>query len=1063
MSRKSLLIIGLLLLSVFLGSIALIQPSHATTTLPITFQTTTNYAVSNSTAPLLNMTLNPNFSMVYDNFSRVGYLESSGKWTFLSRLMANISALFEFSHSFANPYGIAISNITNHIYVSDSEHSSIKIFTMNGTYLSQIAISPATPNPLGLYIVGNRLYAANGNGNNVLIYDINGTYLSQIVGPYGFDPGDIIYPTGIAVKGNNIYFSDEVNVIEVFDRNGTYLYRIGSYGTGNGQLQAPKEIFIKGNTIYIADSSNSRIAVFDINGTWLYNFPIHGGGNPYGINVNYGCIYTTDWTNNLLQVYTLTGTHLSTYSIPGTPKGISIQNYTLYVACMSLQKVAVFSILCDNHFYANGTHLLENGTQLGIYVSNQINPITLLFKNVTYSYFTSDNTYLNENHFGLVNSSNAALNWYAIFNISGNGWLSCVVKEAGVHSYYRLICKLINNSIHTYQIIYFQNNTVLFLNDNNVTKIATAISNYKGLYIYLQQAHRNRLFMTEIDSFPFIQSQIMQNYIIHGTPHTVLINSGSSDAVLYPTHWINSETMMHVENNDYVYFRYQITDINKNSTLTSAYLHLYFCYSSISTGLIELINLANCPAFPNSGTNTTAYPIDSTNQIAFNIPSATTVAVEKIVDVSLLLRNYIILNGYSSGGYIGLRISVAANTNSYIFAYGYPYPYKSHIIYSYYTVYHQTEYNYTQFYQTIAPYFSVFQRDQLVNIVGERFNYDTASFEINISVTLPFNFTYFNCETNANFSTLLYSGYGKNQSLRLQQASGGWYTVSSFNSQINGYQYFNIRNLTQSHAVTNQFWALIYVNYVINILNPLNTLYNISFPLIKLITNETQAPLLLTCEHNNPNSYFYLNSGDSTHLFFHFEGRANAYIRGIFTLAPPIQIQYTMLSFNALATYPAFEWVAFVTDAPIPPAIYSTDLNPVIFWIGNNPANTKTEYYHSWNDNLVSIIVEVIDNPFYVTATVQGYVGPIYLKIGDDTSNTITVGLNLLIPFMVLFAPTLVAVKLAGKKAFFPIFLIMTFVCMYVPFIALPIWIGIPLIIVGLFGLFKTYRSESEG
>ena len=64
----------------FLLSPPLLFTVHATTSYPITFQTQTNYSVSNNTAPLLNMILKSGFHTVYDNFSYHGLLENSGKW-----------------------------------------------------------------------------------------------------------------------------------------------------------------------------------------------------------------------------------------------------------------------------------------------------------------------------------------------------------------------------------------------------------------------------------------------------------------------------------------------------------------------------------------------------------------------------------------------------------------------------------------------------------------------------------------------------------------------------------------------------------------------------------------------------------------------------------------------------------------------------------------------------------------------------------------------------------------------------------------------------------------------
>jgi DNA-binding beta-propeller fold protein YncE len=1048
MKNQALFCLAFLAIAFLLNS-SLSFPVHATATYPITFQTQTNYKVANSTAPLLNMTLNPNFHTVYDNFSGIGELTRDGLWKYSQYFLAtNLSFLFDFSGGFANPYGIAISNITQKIYVSDSEHSAIKIFAMNGTYLSQIALAAATPNPLGLCIVGNRLYVANGNANTVRIYDVNGTYLSQISGPYGFDPGDIIYPTGIDVKGDYVYFSDEVNVIEVFHKNGTYISRIGSYGTGDGQLQAPKEISIQGNTIYIADSTNQRVAVFDINGTWLYNFNTHGTGNPYGIKAESGYLYVTDWTGNQIQIYTLLGTYVKQYSLAGTLKGIGYCNHTLYIAQMSAQKVSVFYTGFGSHFFTNGTHLLENATDSGIYVSNvAMKPynVLIVFKDVQYIYFSANSGCKTENLFGLVNATTNALsslliaaNWYVLFNISGNGWLSGVVHQDTV-TYHRQIVHLTNQSIHSFQIDYFQNGTYLFLNDNNVTKItSSAITSYSKVYLYLQKFSTNHLYMDEIDNFTFIQSQIMQNTIVYGTPHTISVNSQTSDAYLDTT-WHNTGYIV-IGGNHYTYVRYKVTDIKQNSTIINCVLYLCFSTVSSSVGTVQLIAQENCSAFPNSGNNLTAYPISPLGSVTFTIPNTQMVFQWVSIDISALLRIYKYEYNYVSGNYIGFRVSSSdINPNEIIRQYGSSSP--SKIIYNYYTIYQFTPYNYTQFYQTISPYFSTFQRDKLVNIIGERFNYATSSFEINVSVIMPFTLTFICPNINNNFSTLCFNGFGTNQMLRLLQYNNTYYILSDFNTLLSGNSLYNIYNLTLSHSVYNLFYPLLFVNYVINSNNTYAYINNVSFPVIQLILNGCISNQYITTQNNDVKSLFFVANN---RLQFQFTSQAqNNWTKLLFTLPIPFSIQYTTIQFKALATHSAFGYVAFVTDLVQQAGKYTNDVNPISWRIGNDPTKVLVSSYRSYDDNLVSVLFEVINTIPPINQIVTGSIWDIMLIQTDESHNTISVVLQFLKSFLWVFIiPAAIVIKTRKASLFWVSSLIMTFVTY--GFGLIPLWVAIP-------------------
>jgi DNA-binding beta-propeller fold protein YncE len=62
----------------------------------------------------------------------------------------------------------------------------------------------------------------------------------------------------------NIYVADALfNAVQIFDREGNFLYYFGLQGRGRGQFWMPSGIFIDGeDRIYIADSYNARIQIF---------------------------------------------------------------------------------------------------------------------------------------------------------------------------------------------------------------------------------------------------------------------------------------------------------------------------------------------------------------------------------------------------------------------------------------------------------------------------------------------------------------------------------------------------------------------------------------------------------------------------------------------------------------------------------------------------------------------------------------------------------------------------------------------------------------------------------
>ncbi len=68
--------------------------------------------------------------------------------------------------------------------------------------------------------------------------------------------------------------------VQVFDKNGRFLFKFGSKGNGNGQLNYPQGITVdqRNNQIVVADTYNYRIQIFDEKGNFLRSFGSNGNG-----------------------------------------------------------------------------------------------------------------------------------------------------------------------------------------------------------------------------------------------------------------------------------------------------------------------------------------------------------------------------------------------------------------------------------------------------------------------------------------------------------------------------------------------------------------------------------------------------------------------------------------------------------------------------------------------------------------------------------------------------------------------------------------------------------------
>ena len=72
------------------------------------------------------------------------------------------------------------------------------------------------------------------------------------------------------LRGDIIVADCDNHCIQVFDRNGKFLFRFGSKGNGNGLFDHFRGVTVdqRNNQIVVADTFNYRIQIFDEKGTF---------------------------------------------------------------------------------------------------------------------------------------------------------------------------------------------------------------------------------------------------------------------------------------------------------------------------------------------------------------------------------------------------------------------------------------------------------------------------------------------------------------------------------------------------------------------------------------------------------------------------------------------------------------------------------------------------------------------------------------------------------------------------------------------------------------------------
>lgn len=185
--------------------------------------------------------------------------------------------------------------------------------------------------------------------------------LALSFGDHGSGPGQFNQPTGIAIRGDNVFITDKQNNrVQKFTRNGAY---IGHFGQSN--LCQPTGIAIKTvivDTIaivkyYVSDSKHNRIVVFNENGTvedsiiglglnepWDIAFDVND--NLYIADVHNDRVVMLDPWGNALLSFGTTGQAAGQFRLP-QGLAVSPDGQYLYVIDTHNNRVQRFRMLFE--------------------------------------------------------------------------------------------------------------------------------------------------------------------------------------------------------------------------------------------------------------------------------------------------------------------------------------------------------------------------------------------------------------------------------------------------------------------------------------------------------------------------------------------------------------------------------------------------------------------------------------------------------------------------------------------------------------------------------------------
>ncbi|KAI6656495.1 Tripartite motif-containing protein 2-like [Oopsacas minuta] len=114
-----------------------------------------------------------------------------------------------------------------------------------------------------------RIHVVDSQAYSVKIFTPDGKFLSQ-VGKRGEDQGQFMRPWGICTKDDYIYVSDYIrHNVQMFDIEGKFIKAVGKSGVGKNHFKEPRGMEAE-DEVYICDKLNNRIQVYSLNLEFLY-------------------------------------------------------------------------------------------------------------------------------------------------------------------------------------------------------------------------------------------------------------------------------------------------------------------------------------------------------------------------------------------------------------------------------------------------------------------------------------------------------------------------------------------------------------------------------------------------------------------------------------------------------------------------------------------------------------------------------------------------------------------------------------------------------------------------
>ncbi len=175
----------------------------------------------------------------------------------------------------------------------------------------------------GPQCIGDRIYDATNQvcndpgcpGQQIVVRGICSDPLTlnliERFGERGTGNGGLNDPQGVAANSTHVIVIDTFNnIIQVFDRNGTFAGQFGAHGAGVGEFNSAVAVTVTSDRIIVFDAGNDRIQIYNLGGEFVSEFDVRFGNRlsfAQGIAANSTHILLADADAHLVRVFDYAG------------------------------------------------------------------------------------------------------------------------------------------------------------------------------------------------------------------------------------------------------------------------------------------------------------------------------------------------------------------------------------------------------------------------------------------------------------------------------------------------------------------------------------------------------------------------------------------------------------------------------------------------------------------------------------------------------------------------------------------------------------------------------------